>query len=84
MILLLYYTIQGEQKKMNKRAKEIPVDITTMAVTQKIESGKVLILVLDGHKGKATLTQAVEHGLTSVETANGKSVRLHYDEKELI
>ncbi|WP_414631751.1 RNA chaperone Hfq [Aneurinibacillus sp. UBA3580] len=78
---LFYHTSRGNVKM---RAREVMIDTETMTVTQQIEPGKVLILVLDGHKGKATLAQAVEHGMTAIETVKGQSVRIHYEEKELI
>lgn len=69
---------------MAKRTKNLTIDKSTMSITQKMQKGKVLVIVLDGEKEKATITEAVEHGMTVIETVNGKSVRIHYDEKELI
>jgi len=66
-----------------KRLHEIEIDINNMSVKQKLEPGKVLILVLDGHQGKAKLCEAVEHGYTIIETAKGKTARIRYEESEL-
>ena len=68
---------------MAKRLHEVDIDINNMSVKQKLEPGKVLILVLDGHQGKAKLCEAVEHGYTIIETANGKTARIRYEESEL-
>lgn len=68
---------------MAKRLHEIEIDINNMSVKQKLEPGKVLILVLDGHQGKAKLCEAVEHGYTIIETAKGKTARIRYEESEL-
>ena len=67
---------------MTKRSQEIEIDINNMSIQQKVEPGKVLILVLDGHQGKAKLCEAVEHGFTIVETVNGKTARIRYEESE--
>ena len=66
-----------------KRLQEIEIDINNMSIQQKVEPGKVLILVLDGHQGKAKLCEAVEHGYTIIETAKGKTARIRYEESEL-
>jgi len=65
------------------RLHEIEIDINNMSVKQKLEPGKVLILVLDGHQGKAKLCEAVHHGYTIIETAKGKAARISYEESEL-
>ena len=69
--------------KLTKRSQEIEIDINNMSVQQKLEPGKVLIVVLDGIQGKAKMCQAVEHGYTIIETANGKTARIRYEESEL-
>ncbi|MDF2859620.1 MAG: terminase [Neobacillus sp.] len=66
-----------------KRSQEIEIDIEDMSINQKIEPGKVLIIVLDGHQGKAKMCQAVEHGQTIIETAKGKTARICFEEFEL-
>jgi hypothetical protein len=66
----------------NKRSKDLIIN-KDMSVQTKIEPGKVKIIVLDGHQGKAKMCDAVEHGLTVIETAKGKAARIRYEESEL-
>jgi hypothetical protein len=66
-----------------KRSQELTVDINNMSIQQSIEPGKVLIVVLDGHQGKAKMCEAVEHGQTIIETAKGKTARIRFEESEL-
>lgn len=54
-----------------------------MSVNVPYENGKVVVAVIDGKRGIARITEAVEHGLTAIETVNGQSKRFHYDEKEM-
>jgi hypothetical protein len=68
---------------MSKRSHELDIDINNMSVQQKIEPGKVLIVVLDGHQGKVKVCEAVEHGQTIIETAKGKTARIRFEESEL-
>jgi hypothetical protein len=68
---------------MAKRSQEIDINIQNMSVQQKLEPGKVLIVVLDGIQGKAKMCEAVEHGFTIIETAKGKTARIRYEESEL-
>lgn len=68
---------------MSRKSKELTIDITTMSVNVPVESGKVMICVIDGKRGIARVTEAVQHGMTTVETVNGQSKRFHYDEKEM-
>ncbi|MEH7490853.1 XtrA/YqaO family protein [Neobacillus niacini] len=68
---------------MAKRSQEIDINIQNMSVQQKLEPGKVLIVVLDGIQGKAKMCEAVEHGYTIIETAKGKTARIRYEESEL-
>jgi hypothetical protein len=65
------------------RSQEMQIDIENMTIHQTMEPGKVLILVLDGHQGKAKMCEAVEHGLTIIETAKGKTARIRFEESEL-
>jgi SepF-like predicted cell division protein (DUF552 family) len=65
------------------RAKKIDLNTDGKSVTQEIEPGKVLVVVLDGVQNKAKVTEAVEHGLTIIETAKGKVAKIKYDEGEL-
>lgn len=64
------------------RLKEVQIDIETMEVTQKVEPGKILVMVLDGKSGKVKITEAVEHGQTVVETVNGTVKRVNFNEYE--
>lgn len=68
---------------LGKRSHEINIDNENMSIKQVIEPGKVLVLVLDGHQGKAKMCEAVEHGLTIIETAKGKTARIRFEESEL-
>lgn len=54
-----------------------------MSINKQIESGKVLVLILDGYQGKAKYVEAVEHGFTIIETIKGKVVKIRYEEGEL-
>jgi hypothetical protein len=65
------------------RLKEMKIDLQDLSVTQKMEQGKVLIVILDGVQGKAKVTEAVEHGFTIIETAKGKVAKIKYDDNEL-
>jgi hypothetical protein len=66
-----------------KRSQELDINIQNMSIQQKLEPGKVLIIVLDGIQGKAKMCEAVEHGYTIIETAKGKTARISYEESEL-
>jgi hypothetical protein len=68
---------------VSKRSQEIEINIDNMSIHQKIEPGKVIIVVLDGHQGKAKMCEAVEHGQTIIETAKGKVARIRYEDFEL-
>nr|WP_167815216.1 XtrA/YqaO family protein [Sporolactobacillus shoreae] len=48
------------------------------SVTEKMESSKVLMVVLDSGQNKA-----VEHGFTIIKTANGKVAKVKYSERSL-
>ncbi len=65
---------------MNKSQE---IDIENMSVSHPVISGKVMLVVIDGVQGKAKVTEAVEHGYTTVETAKGKAVRITRNESEL-
>lgn len=67
---------------MSKRTEEIMIN-EEMIISQKIQPGKVVIIVLDGHLGKAKKCEAVEHGYTVIETAKGKTARIKFEESEL-
>ena len=68
---------------MSKRTKFLQVDPEDMTVTHAIEPGKVVVLILDGHQGRAKACEAVEHGFTIIETAKGKTARIRFEESEL-
>jgi microcompartment protein CcmL/EutN len=64
------------------RMREIPID-DNLVVSQKLEPGKILVMVLDGKSGKVKITEAVEHGQTVIETHNGKVKRVSFKDDEL-
>jgi hypothetical protein len=66
-----------------KRVREIHLDPQDMSVNQKLEKGKIKIIVLDGCKESASVFEAVRHGETVIETVNGKAKRIHFRESEL-
>lgn len=68
---------------MQKRLTELVINNHDMSISEQIEPGKVIVLVLDGNKGKAFKCEAVSHGLTIVETTSGKSKRITFEESEL-
>lgn len=66
------------------RAVDLSVNLQDMSIdSQKIEAGKVKIIILDGVQGKVKMTEAVEHGLTIIETVKGRVVRVKFEESEL-
>ncbi|EWG08871.1 XtrA/YqaO family protein [Cytobacillus firmus] len=65
-----------------KRVNELHVNIDNMSIEQKLESGKIKIIVLDGQKGVVSSFEAVHHGETIVETVNGEARRIHFRESE--
>ncbi|WP_243505816.1 XtrA/YqaO family protein [Cytobacillus oceanisediminis] len=67
-----------------KRVNELHVNIDNMSIEQKLESGKIKIIVLDGQKGVVSSFEAVKHGETVIETVNGHAKRIHFRESELI
>ncbi|GAA0313638.1 hypothetical protein GCM10008967_00160 [Bacillus carboniphilus] len=69
---------------MLKRTFEVEMNPETLEINEKIETGKVVVLVLDGVKGKATKCEAVEHGFTIIETSKGKPVRIKFEDYELL
>nr|WP_267930411.1 XtrA/YqaO family protein [Cytobacillus spongiae] len=64
--------------------QELAININDMSINQKLESGKIKVIVLDGVKGTATICEAAEHGETVIETINGKTKRISFRESELI
>lgn len=68
---------------MENRIQEVKIN-EDLSITQEIQPGKVLLLVLDGVKGKASVCQAVEHGQTIVETAKSKAVKIKFHEDQLL
>ncbi|WP_279620626.1 XtrA/YqaO family protein [Priestia megaterium] len=67
---------------MAKRAHFLPIN-SDMTVTYPIEPGKVTVLILDGHQGRVKSFNAVEHGLTIVETIKGRVAKVKFEESEL-
>ncbi|PGE31572.1 XtrA/YqaO family protein [Bacillus wiedmannii] len=65
------------------RIKEMKINIEEMKIEQKIESGKIIVLVLDGTQGKVKMCEAVEHGFTIIETVKGQAKRIEFEESEL-
>lgn len=63
------------------RTKELVIN-NDMSITEKIESDKVKIIVLDGHLGKAKVYEAVHHGRTTIETYAGKTSGIIFDDRE--
>ncbi|MEH7435484.1 XtrA/YqaO family protein, partial [Bacillus thuringiensis] len=49
------------------------INVEEMKIEQKIESGKIIVLVLDGTQGKVKMCEAVEHGFTIIETVKGQA-----------
>ncbi|PFF75832.1 terminase [Bacillus cereus] len=65
------------------RIKEMEINVEEMKIEQKIESGKIIVLVLDGTQGKVKMCEAVEHGFTIIETVKGQAKRIKFEESEL-
>ncbi|EPF11116.1 MULTISPECIES: XtrA/YqaO family protein [Bacillus] len=65
------------------RIKEMKINVEEMKIEQKIESGKIIVLVLDGTQGKVKMCEAVEHGFTIIETVKGQAKRIKFEESEL-
>ncbi|MBN8249971.1 XtrA/YqaO family protein [Priestia flexa] len=68
---------------MSERARFLEVNPDDMTIHHAIEPGKVVLLILDGHQGKAKAIEAVHHGHTIIETAKGKTARIRFEESEL-
>jgi hypothetical protein len=67
---------------VEKRSKYLEIN-DDMTVTQKLEPGKVLIIVLDGEQGRAKMFEAVHHGQTVIETVKGRTARIRFEDGEL-
>ncbi|EJR61470.1 hypothetical protein IIO_02923 [Bacillus cereus VD115] len=65
------------------RIKEMKINVEEMKIEQKIESGKIIVLVLDGTQGKVKMCEAVDHGFTIIETVKGQAKRIKFEESEL-
>nr|WP_308010638.1 XtrA/YqaO family protein [Bacillus sp. 17RED48] len=59
-------------------------NLSEKKVEVNIEEGKVLILILDGNQGKVKVCEAVDHGLTIIETVKGHAKRVKFEESELV
>lgn len=68
---------------MAKKTKLVEVNPDDMTVTHAIESGKIIVLILDGHQGKAKAYEAMEHGSVLIEIENKKTKRVRFNESEL-
>ncbi|KIQ88306.1 terminase [Bacillus sp. L_1B0_8] len=66
------------------RLKDISANLNGTKVEGNIEEGKVLIIILDGNQGKVKVCEAVEHGLTIIETVKGHAKKVKFEESELI
>lgn len=67
-----------------KRIADLEVNAEDLSIFEKLEPGKVKIIVLDGQKGTAKMFTAVEHGETIIETHNGKTKRVRFEDGELL
>lgn len=59
------------------------INVEEMKIEQKIESGKIIVLVLNGTQGKVKMCEAVDHGFTMIETVKGQAKRIRFEESEL-
>ncbi|WGD77582.1 XtrA/YqaO family protein [Bacillus subtilis] len=60
----------------NPREINIKKDFT---IQQKIDPGKVKIIVLDGNQGTAHVLDAPEHGKTVIQTVKGSFARVDHE-----
>ncbi|WP_167815233.1 XtrA/YqaO family protein [Sporolactobacillus shoreae] len=60
------------------------INLQDLRLTQKMERGKVLVVILDGVQGKAKVTEAVDHRSIIIETVKGKIAKIKYNEGELL
>lgn len=60
----------------NPREINIKNDFT---IQQKIDPGKVKIIVLDGNQGTAHVLNAPEHGKTVIQTVKGSFARVDHE-----
>lgn len=70
-----YHNIGGAlsvQSKRNKHQKDFTIQ-------QKIDPGKVQIIVLDGNQGTAHVLDAPEHGKTVIQTVKGSFARVDHE-----
>jgi hypothetical protein len=68
---------------METEKKELIIDENGQ-IQVDMEPGKVMLLIIDGTQRKATVVQAVRHGMTTVETVKGRATQIHRDSKELL
>jgi len=68
---------------MSERTRYVEINLDNMTVQHKIQSEKVVLLILDGHQGKVKAIEAVHHGHTIIETVKGKATKIHFEESEL-
>lgn len=67
-----------------KRVQELVVNIDDMSIKQCLEPGIVKVIVLDGNTGNASVSRAVNHGETIIQTVNGSAKFIHFRESEKI
>lgn len=67
-----------------KRIVDLQVNAEDMSISEKIEPDLVKIIILDGQKGTAKVFNAVQHGETIIETHNGKTKRVRFEDGELL
>ncbi len=60
----------------NPREINVKKDFT---IQQKIDPGKVKIIVLDGNQGSAHVLEAPEHGKTVIQTVKGSFARVDHE-----
>lgn len=67
-----------------KKIIEIDINKDFMNVVTPVVNEKVQLVIIDGYKGKAYLTDAVHHGNTIIETVKGQGRRITWNENELL
>lgn len=64
-------------------ANDLNYDLNTKLVTEKLEEGKIQVIVLDGISGKVKKIEARHHGDIVIKTVNGKLKQITREESEL-
>ncbi|MCY8512276.1 XtrA/YqaO family protein [Bacillus atrophaeus] len=55
------------------------INIDSITLASQFEDGKVRVIIVDGLKGEAWITEAPEHGKTLVETRKGDLARVDFE-----